>query len=190
VVVASLFIHIVANFVLYIRRRQREKNPKARKPVPLAQKINRIAGTLISLMVFGHMFGFRVLGFLDPTHSGDFSMVTFSLFAEPTKFAVYFLAFGAAGLYHLCYGLLKASDLLFGSQLTSKTTKSLWFFGAALSGLALVASSVYAFRGGYFDVRASNARMKMWAEHFAYVMGIAYRTTYDFTEVAALLSKD
>ena len=44
VVVASLLIHIVANFVLYIRRRQREKNPKARKPVPLAQKINRIAG--------------------------------------------------------------------------------------------------------------------------------------------------
>lgn len=136
------------------------------------------------------MFGFRVLGMLDPAHAGDFSMITFTLRAESIKFVTYFFLFGSAGLYHMAYGLLKASDLLLGTKLTNSVTKSKWFFPIMAIGTALIASSIYAFNGGYFDVRDSREKMTMWAEHFAHVFGIVNRATYDFTGVAASLSKD
>lgn len=91
---------------------------------------------------------------------------------------------GSAGLYHLCYGLLKASDLLFGGSVLTKATKSKWFVGTVAVGLALLLSSVYAFSGGYFDVRSSKAKTQMWAEHFAQLMG------HDFSEFVVQLSND
>ncbi len=117
-------------------------------------------------------------------------MVTFTLYAKPVMFTTYYFLFGSAGLYHLCYGLLKASDLVLGTKLSDKVTKSKWFFPIMIMGPALFASSIYAFRGGYFDVRDSREKMTMWADHFAHVMGMAYQMKFDFYNVAVYLSKD
>jgi len=104
-------------------------------PVPL--KLHRISAIVLSVFIVGHVLATRIVPFFY-SHKFTFSHLSFTLDLLPYIFYPYYMAFGVAGIYHMCYGWL---------QIFRKTGISRhWSFKLGMSVLSvLMISSIYTF---------------------------------------------
>jgi hypothetical protein len=161
---ASLGVHMLANTIIIIRRWRRESDPKAVRSLTLSQKIQRWCGYLMAFLIVGHVFQTRFQQtFFDPKLDGDFALITYSLVYTGDVFYAYYFLFGSLGLFHLSYGLLKASDMFLGTRVHRRVTESVLFYFLMTLGSAGVMSNLLAFAGYYFNVQSP--RVDMWVRH-------------------------
>jgi succinate dehydrogenase/fumarate reductase cytochrome b subunit len=164
-ILGSIGVHSVANIIIASRRWEREKNPKAVKPLTWAQKINRYTGYFLGAVIPAHIIATRLPGLLKGSdYQADFPLITFTLQKMGAIFVPYYIALGISGLYHMTYGLLQSSDRLLGTKLARKSTEGSWFLPLMVVGAAAITSAVFAFRGNYFDVFSE--RLPFWANQY------------------------
>lgn len=94
---------------------------------------------------------------------GDFSLISFTL-RNLGLFIVPASLIGIAGLYHMTYGVVQASDKLLRTNAAKRVTESKWFGPFMGIGAVVIVSSLLAFKGVYFGL--DTARDTFWAGYY------------------------
>jgi hypothetical protein len=162
----SLGVHLTVNTILISRRWKREKDPKAQKSLTLAQKMHRWSGYFLGAVIVGHILATRYQqNFFGPEYQADFAFTTYGLKYYASIFYPYYFLLGVLGLYHLTYGMLRASDLFLHTRIHRAFTESKNFSLYMAAGAAILLSSLMAYHGYYFNV--NSPRVEFWRAHFA-----------------------
>jgi hypothetical protein len=163
-ILGSVGAHMLANTILTMRRWVREKNPKAIKPLTTPQKLNRYAGLMLGILVPTHVMGLRLPSVMwGEEYKGDFSLISFTL-RNIGFFIVPASLIGVAGLYHITYGLVQASDKLLRTKMAKRVTENRWFLPLMGIGAGILFSSLMAMKGAYFTL--DTARDTFWASYY------------------------
>jgi hypothetical protein len=96
-------------------------------------------------------------------YKGDFSLISFTL-RNLGFFIVLASLIGVAGLYHITYGLVQASDKLLRTKIAKRVTENRWFLPLMGIGAGIICSSLMAMKGAYFTL--DTARDTFWASYY------------------------
>ena len=123
--------------------------------VPLELKLHRWAGYTLTVFFAGHFIATRV-GPIVYDLNANTGLLAVPLLRLPYHiFYVYYCLLGAAGFYHLFYGLPKALKA-FGVEVPSAWRPGTTFFRyASVIGSAVLISSIFALGGAYFPIQLS-----------------------------------
>jgi len=147
---ASLGVHMYSNTCLYLNRSkinaQVKKETDGKKPAGSAElTAHRIAGYILSLSIFGHVFATRLGAFIMLPDSSvyDYGFVASVFEVVPFNlFPIYLCIFGMAGGWHLVYGTRSAIAILTGSSVVGKPVPVPLKVVAMINHVAIVAGMV------------------------------------------------
>jgi succinate dehydrogenase/fumarate reductase cytochrome b subunit len=128
---------------------------KIAEKVQLGQKVHRITGYILTLLIVGHIGATRFLPLLaleDPS-AYDYSFSTQAFNKVGNVFVFYLVIFGGAGIWHLMYGTWSALGILSGRSVIGKSVP-LPLVGLALVSLVALLLGVLAVTGFFYQIEA------------------------------------
>ncbi|GAX23040.1 hypothetical protein FisN_15Hh061 [Fistulifera solaris] len=155
-------VHLTSAGVLYLHRKKVEwtrskKDDDAIQtytPGPYELQLHRYAGHFLATAIFGHVFSTRIAALLwlpDPALY-DYSFITELQERIPYNlFTIVMYVLGAAGFYHLLYGVYIAPGILMKADIKEKKVPS-YLLRVALIGNLAVISTILALKGKYYGI--------------------------------------
>ena len=149
--VLALLVHLTSDGVLYVHRKKVEftcskKDDDAIQtytPESAELQWHRYAGHFLAMAIFGHVFSTRIAALLwlpDPA-TYDYTFITELQHRIPYNiFTVVLYVFGAAGCWHLMYGVYLALAILTGNTVRNKDAPPFLFRLAFISNLAVIST--------------------------------------------------
>lgn len=125
--VATVLLHMTSNTILYLNRSKVDSTKKkdgGKEPAgSMELKAHRIAGIILALSIFGHVYATRIASLmtLDDPSLFDYRLIKMTNEYYPANlFAVYLVIFGMAANWHLLFGVRSALATLSGESVIGK----------------------------------------------------------------------
>jgi len=146
----ALIAHVSTSIIKIWRRQKTSEKPLITMELN-PSSLHRYTGYFLVGVIGGHVAATRIIPLI-LKETVDFSLVSQTLIRWPYIFYPYYFLLATCGLYHTCYGLLRACSF-FGIQVPTVLSTHRTLFRAFIGTTSVaLGSSLLAFGGWYFPI--------------------------------------